>query len=168
MQIILGLLITWIGIFGIWKNDLSKIDPLFMNSKSGLSQVVGIFQTFSLTNNAILVNGKYANSLVTEKGGYFLYEIFVENYEKILKNYHINDIVVKKLIKINICIVITSALAMHWSNPGKYKFNVDNLFISIYHYCAKNKCLIIFYKFIALSIIKYLRNFLKGVPGEIK
>ena len=44
----LGPLITWIGIYGIWRKNLKNIQSMSINSDTQLSQVIGLLQSFEI------------------------------------------------------------------------------------------------------------------------
>lgn len=82
---------TWIANFGCWKNDLNQI--VFPNRYSGLklSQVDWIFQIIEKTDYYLINFGDYFTSIPpAKKGGYNIFNVFVNNYLYILKQYDLD------------------------------------------------------------------------------
>jgi abequosyltransferase len=162
----LGPLITWIGIYGIWRKNLNNIQPMYLNSDTQLSQVIGLLQSFEINNKSMIIDGEYAKSYIVAKGGYQLFEVFVTNFEKILKKQNISEKIIKNVMKRTIFNVVTSCIAMHWVKPKKYKFEIKNIFLKILIYFKGKGCISYYAGFITYTILKYIRNIIKGIPLE--
>ena len=83
---------TWIGCFGIWKEDFDSIDNFSRNAKLQLVQTDVLLRLVS-SNRSLLVNNiKIFDSVIPKtKGGYNFYEVFVTNYIGLLENYRVNN-----------------------------------------------------------------------------
>lgn len=79
---------TWIGGFGIWKEDFNLISNFSLNSHLRLTQTDIIFRMISSGKRAIILSEKYfAPQNPGDKGGYNIAEVFGRNYLSLLKRY---------------------------------------------------------------------------------
>ena len=80
---------TWIGNFGIWRNDLEQISPLNRNSYTLLMQVDWAFTLASSKGKAIVYFRNYYDVFTaSDKGGYNVFEVFISNYLSFTRKYY--------------------------------------------------------------------------------
>ena len=87
--------VTWIGAFGIWREDYIQFSDFSRASSLQLVQVDVLFRMIAKGKDVIINNNALLQSLVPEKkGGYNIFKIFVENYLNLIEsNYkdgHVN------------------------------------------------------------------------------
>jgi abequosyltransferase len=91
--------VTWIACFGIWKVDFDKLEDFNRQSKLQLTQVDVLFRMLSEQNRHSIVDNKniFGVQQVGSKGGYGLFNVFVENYFYILDQFNIKtDVKIKE------------------------------------------------------------------------
>lgn len=78
---------TWIGGFGIWKDDYLAVDNFSAAAKLQLINCV-LFRQI-IRNRSVYVDnsGIFASVAPTSKGGYNIYQVFVGNYVGLLEEY---------------------------------------------------------------------------------
>lgn len=80
--------ITWIGGFGIWKNQLSEISDFSRHAVLKLVQVDAILRLMNISNSAYICNLPMFQIFPTgPKGGYNIAEVFGSNYLSILRQF---------------------------------------------------------------------------------
>ena len=78
---------TWIGAFGIWREDYLDFTDFNRASTSQLVQVDVLFRMIAKGKNILINNNILTQSIQPEKkGGYNIFKIFVENYLNILES----------------------------------------------------------------------------------
>lgn len=82
---------TWIGAFGIWKEDFNKLDNFNRRSDLYLTQVDVLYRLIN-TGKSVIVNNEILGILVTplKRGGYDLLGVFMDNYFFLLEEQFIN------------------------------------------------------------------------------
>jgi acetyltransferase-like isoleucine patch superfamily enzyme/glycosyltransferase involved in cell wall biosynthesis len=79
---------TWIGGFGIWKEQFEKIPDFSVNAHLHLVQTDILFRLLATGKRAIVLYDVYFHGLdIGRKGGYNIAEVFGQNYLSILKKY---------------------------------------------------------------------------------
>ncbi|KAA6306797.1 hypothetical protein EZS27_041540, partial [termite gut metagenome] len=80
--------ITWIGNFGIWRKNIDLIQDFNRYPKMHLPQVDWYLQIVSKSDGGILYYSDFFESIAPkQKGGYNLFEVFINNYLLILHSY---------------------------------------------------------------------------------
>ncbi|KAA6312251.1 Abequosyltransferase RfbV, partial [termite gut metagenome] len=80
--------ITWIGNFGIWRKNMDLIQNPNRCSKIHLAQVDWYLQIVSKSDGGIIYYSDFFESIAPkQKGGYNLFEVFINNYLLILHSY---------------------------------------------------------------------------------
>ena len=93
--------ITWIGGFGIWKEDFDEISDFNRYSYLRLLQVDVLLRLALMKKKIIVYSHIFAEAQrVGNKGGYNIAEIFGQNYLKILKEHLKNKTLSKKVYNI--------------------------------------------------------------------
>jgi glycosyltransferase involved in cell wall biosynthesis len=78
---------TWIGAFGIWREDYLDFTDFNRAATSQLVQVDVLFRMIAKGKNILINNNILMQSIQPEKkGGYNIFKIFVENYLNILES----------------------------------------------------------------------------------
>ncbi len=81
---------TWIGSFGLWKEDFVTIRELFLEKNSTqIPQTYLLFHIITKNKSEIAVNNQELFQSITpkNKGGYNIAEVFGQNYLTILKEF---------------------------------------------------------------------------------
>lgn len=80
--------ITWIGGFGVWKNQLEDMHDFARHASLQLTQTDALLRLASQTGRTIIYNLPFCQVLPTgRKGGYNIAQVFGKNYLKILKQF---------------------------------------------------------------------------------
>ena len=80
--------ITWIGSFGIWRDDFRGFTDFSRHSDLQLVQTDVLLRAFSTGRRGVVVNLPFfISATVGKKGGYNIAEIFGRNYLSLLKGY---------------------------------------------------------------------------------
>lgn len=124
---------TWIGGFGIWRDDFLAIDNFSENAKSRLIQTDILYKILSKGKRAIILYEVYFIGMeVEKKGGYNIAEVFGQNYLKILKKYLHSDLIEKsvyenekKLILLNHIIPYYFEIENYFDKTGFFNFMKD-------------------------------------------
>jgi glycosyltransferase involved in cell wall biosynthesis len=78
---------TWIANFGIWKNDFNSLENINKFSTLKLLQVDWTFRIVNEKGSKLFFNNYYDVAKVNNKGGYNVFEVFVNNYLSICELY---------------------------------------------------------------------------------
>lgn len=79
---------TWIGGFGIWREEFNSITDFSRNVKLKLVQTDVLFRLLAMGKRAIVLYDSYFSGMnVGKKGGYNIAEVFGKNYLSLLKSY---------------------------------------------------------------------------------
>lgn len=79
---------TWIGAFGMWRDEFHAIPDIGRLEKLRLVQTDVLFRLLSVGKRAIIMYGSYFTSMpVGRKSGYNVAEVFGHNYLSLLKPY---------------------------------------------------------------------------------
>ena len=94
--------ITWIGGFGLWKEQLLELADFSRLSSSRLVQVDAFCRVFEREKHAVIFNFRFAEPLPRpRKGGdYSLSEVFGKNYFSILDHYVVSGALSKSAYRI--------------------------------------------------------------------
>ncbi len=88
--------ITWIANFGCWNQTLSQITTPEKYSEFKLTQVDWFLQLATKINYGIIHFGNYYNvENLTKKGGYNIYNVFINNFLYIIKQHNIKRITIE-------------------------------------------------------------------------
>lgn len=80
--------ITWIGGFGIWKNQLEDMHDFSRHASLKLVQTDALLRLVSQTGRALIYNQPFCQVFPTGRiGGYNIAEVFGKNYLRILKQF---------------------------------------------------------------------------------
>jgi acetyltransferase-like isoleucine patch superfamily enzyme len=80
--------VTWIGGFGIWKNELDNLSDFSRHADLRLIQTDVLLRLMAKAENGHVINLQFYHIInVGRKGGYNIAEVFGRNYLKILKEY---------------------------------------------------------------------------------
>jgi glycosyltransferase involved in cell wall biosynthesis len=83
--------ITWIANFGCWNSEISKINNPNNYAPLQLTQVDWFLQITETSFTVKIYFGDYFNSILPKhKGGYNIFEVFVNNYLRILRTHKIS------------------------------------------------------------------------------
>jgi abequosyltransferase len=146
---------TWIACFGIWKDDIDKIENFNTIIKEKLISKV-LFELIIKKQSIVIENSKiFKTDPPANKGGYNYYEVFVANYINILNYYYKKNYISKKVlflekVKLFIKFLIPWTLILQDRNNGiffttsngfkiiwkQYKFH-PILYIGILYYILK-------------------------------
>lgn len=79
---------TWIGSFGLWRDDLERLDDFSRCASLQLVQVDALCRLASMGKPFVVSNIQFAQTMeVGRKGGYSLAKVFGANYASILKSF---------------------------------------------------------------------------------
>ena len=123
---------TWIGAFGIWKEDFDRLENFETIDELWLINDV-LFNYILYKKTVKLDNAKIFDSISPKyKGGYNLYKLFITNYlnilEKYTNNYHISKATLfNEKTKLLYKYLIPWTLIL-WKDSSKYKFSQDAAF----------------------------------------
>ena len=80
---------TWIGGFGIWKDDFPEMEKIFLrNADTRLCQVDMLREMISIwKRNAVICNKFMFPNLEVSKGGFNIAEVFGQNYLNLIADY---------------------------------------------------------------------------------
>lgn len=131
--------VTWIGNFGNWKTVVDKIHNPNECAHLLLTQVDWSFKIMNDYQSAEIYYGDYFDSIVPKKkGGYNLFEVFVNNYLLIVRKYLKNSIFLERekyrLYRYFLCFWIFSL----YKEYDKYTFgkkNIWRILLKEYWYC---------------------------------
>lgn len=85
--------ITWIANFGCWRDSLTQIVSPQRYSRLKLNQVDWFLQLVSQTNTGTIhFSNYYQTAQFVQKGGYNIYDVFINNFLYIIKQYNIKGI----------------------------------------------------------------------------
>lgn len=158
---------TWIACFGIWKEDIVKIENFNLIIKEKLITMV-LFELIIKKQSILIENSKiFETDPPANKGGYNFYEVFVGNYINILKLYNKKNYISYKVlflekIKLMLKFIIPWTLIFQDKNHGisfttingakitwnQYKFH-PILYIGIVYFFARK-----FQKYFLSNFIK--------------
>lgn len=142
---------TWIGGFGIWKEDFKKLESFFISKNS--TEIPHTFVLF-----ALIVQGKKVNvnneklfrvANPPKKGGYNVAQVFGQNYIGLLEEYKIDKVILdeekKKLLKfINY---------YYFDEQKQFAFNKTGYFKYLFKY----------YKFKPYYYLNYLNYIIRSI-----
>ncbi|MHA8074888.1 glycosyltransferase [Aquirufa sp. HETE-40SA] len=157
---------TWIGSFGIWKSDFSKLSDFSRSSHLKLIQFDVLLRLIDLKKNIIVINECIFKTIpVPSKGGYDLIEVFLKNILYIINK---NDLehTVKYVVKLNLIYKIVNKFLFIWYCRmilnENFTFQFNNIHSSLYRHTKHYRIvLFVFYAklilFIpALTIYKFI------------
>lgn len=133
--------VTWIGAFGIWRDDYSKIN--FTRAASLLlPQFDVLLQVFSWKKNSVIDNNSYFISLIPEKkGGYDFITVFADNYFQLLqiplKRGDLKEKNFKKEQKKILFNFFLPWIVNIQTNPDKYYFDITGWDTKLSKYYSK-------------------------------
>jgi acetyltransferase-like isoleucine patch superfamily enzyme len=137
---------TWIGGFGIWREDYDKLKDFSRCSKLQLSQVDVLFRVLANGKKAVIVNDALFDGVpVRKKSGYNIAEVFGKNYLSIcnifLQSGHLSKKVLEKekkalLLKHIIPFYFDFHNQYNFNKTGYFKFLNENYKFNIYFYLS--------------------------------
>lgn len=125
--------VTWIGAFGIWKEDFEKINDFNRYSYLQLAQMDVLLRSISSSKTVVIINEQLCENVApNKKGGYDFLNVFLDNYLFILSEYfNAKRISIKTLKAVKrhllfklICpVVALSEMGCHYQFKTYDKFN---------------------------------------------
>ncbi len=152
---------TWIGAFGIWKNDFVNLKSFSRRSDLKLIQVDVLFRLINLGRKVLVINDKLFDTIPPgKKGGYDLLTVFLDNYIFLLTEQLGIGALSKKTFKQEkrklLLKYLAPALVYTKLWPGLNCFEVKNKYSRIFnHYKKDIVTLFLFYIYYYL-LIPYL------------
>jgi abequosyltransferase len=153
---------TWIGAFGIWKEDFDKFDNFNLRSDLHLTQVDVLYRLIN-TGKSVIVNNEILGISVTPliRGGYDILGVFMDNYFSLLEEQFIDkkisDAVFGSEKKRLLYYFIRPWLIQHKLNPETYIFEEKHSFRRIYRHFN----FLIFSYFICYYYLSLCHNYLR-------
>jgi glycosyltransferase involved in cell wall biosynthesis len=155
---------TWIGSFGIWKNDFDSFDGFSRNACLQLVQTDILFGLINKGKSVLVYNLKIFDSIIPKnKGGYDIITIFLQNYFFLLTQQVNAKNLSPKIFKLEKRKVLINRVAyaifLCKVYPLQYSFTFENMYKRIYQYYKNDlttfSYFLIYYNFlIGYSIIK--------------
>lgn len=156
---------TWIGGFGIWREDYDKLKDFSRFSNLQLTQVDVLFRIIASGKKVVIVNNKLFEGVnVKKKGGYNIAEVFGQNYLSIcnifLQSGHLSKKVLDKEKKI---LLKKHIIPYFFDFENKYSFYKNGYFkyLKDYHYN-----LYFYSSFITIGFLKLINKFKKEPSWE--
>lgn len=150
--------VTWIGAFGIWKEDFIKLKDFSRRADLKLPQVDVMFRLINSKGTVFINNERLFNSLpLSSKGGYDVLDVFLDNYiflldeqlnnEKLTKNTFIQE---KRKLLLQ---YIRPALVYTKIWPKLFYFEFKNKYKRIFKYYKEDVLILpIFMVYYCISI----------------
>lgn len=93
--------VTWIALFGAWKDQWSMVKDRTKYSELMLSQDDWFYQIMEISGTAVLMNGKChaKKRILNRKSGYNWFRVQVENYYRIMQPYIAKGLISSKVQK---------------------------------------------------------------------
>jgi len=151
--------VTWIGAFGIWKEDFSNLKNFNRYSHLSLVQVDVMFRLIKLKNSVVIDNKILFNGVTpARKNGYDFLTVFLDNYFFILNEQYLEgelrkktfDIEKKRVLLKYICYYLVKIKVLN----HQYQFDVGNANSKILHHYKKYPLLLSFF------YLKYIMYYL--------
>lgn len=148
--------ITWIANFGCWKHILSQIETPQKYSQFKLNQVDWFLQLTTKTSEGIIEFGDFYNiESPAQKGGYNIYDVFINNYLYIIRQNHIKGITLEiQKYRLLRYFIFPWKIKMQ-KYPEQYVFdkeNGNNIILKNYWYYPYTYAFTIIYFFIKLKL----------------
>ncbi|AMR32929.1 hypothetical protein A0256_16640 [Mucilaginibacter sp. PAMC 26640] len=161
---------TWIGSFGIWRDDFNRLTNFSRYSNLLLTQTDVLYRMISATQKAFVNNDLLFVSLdfqIKKKGGYDLLTVFLDNHNIILKEYldkrAISAKTYHKFISKLLLVFFRKYFVLHALYPDKYQFQTKSKFKRIIDFYKSDYWLLL--RFI---ITYYIYLFLKFIQKIVK
>lgn len=153
---------TWIATFGIWKNDFDNIINFNKCSHLQLTQVDILFHLIEKKGNIVIIDDiLFETENVTNKGGYDIVTVFLDNYSYLLRERIVSNEISKELYYREMDNVINKFLAI-WLAKS-FVDNVNFNFILNKPLKRINK----FYNYNIFKLLIFYKNFSKQCLSEI-
>lgn len=158
---------TWIGGFGIWKEDFDSIDGFSRKANLQLVQTDVLFRLISLNRSVLIDNTKICNSVYPKtKSGYNFYQVFVMNYLGLFEEYRIKNQISRVTLfnektKLMIYYVVPRTIQL-LTKRDKYAFSHNKALSIVLKKYMFHPILYLGFFYLVLRIILYhLKGFLK-------
>lgn len=160
---------TWIGGFGLWKDDFPAVDNFKAAAKIRLINSV-LFRQISLGRSVFVDNScLFASVAPISKGGYNIYQVFVGNYVGLLEEYRAK----KQISKLTLFNEKTKLMlgflvpwtANIWSDNKKYAFDRKGGFRIVLSKYLFHPSLYIGVVYLGLRVF---RNFVRDLLGAVR
>jgi abequosyltransferase len=158
---------TWIGSFGIWKDDFEKLDNFSRHAKLLLTQTDVLYRMIDKRNKVYVNNDLIfisQDAQIKQKGGYDLLTVFLENHTYILKEYLNENKITKQTfnsftIKL-LLIFFRKYLVLSSLYPDKFNFKTPSKFSRIIKFYKPRYTLLLkfFITFFIYYLLKFARN----------
>ena len=127
---------TWIGGFGIWREEFLAMPDIARNAKMRLVQTDTIFRLLSLGKRAVVIYEQYFVGLPVEtKGGYNIAEVFGKNYLQILKWYLHPNLLTDEVFQDEKKIILLNHIIPYYFDVGsKNDFHKTGFFLHMKDY----------------------------------
>lgn len=147
--------VTYIPLFGTWKENLSLINNPFDKAELKLPQVEWTYKILSNIKGSVIINHEVCKvSTLIVKGDYNWFEIHIQNYYDIMKSYINNSLISKKTYKKDISNALKhfkpELFYTFIAAPKTYLFEKKGSFKVLWKYCRKSSyfwLLILLYPF---------------------
>lgn len=148
---------TWIGGFGIWKEDFDKLPDFDRNAHLKLTQTDVLFRLLATGKKAVLLNKScFKITNPRDKGNYNIAEVFGQNYLFLYKEYLDNGIISRKVYqKEKKRVLFRHIIPFYFDCKGKYNFDKSNYF----HFMKDYKYDLFFYTSFIYVAMLYLLSF---------
>ena len=164
---------TYIGAFGIWRDDFYLITNLFpeLAWKNSLGHVDCLFRLFELGHHVVIHNKKTSNIVKPVRhGGYDIGKVFIDEYLRLCRRSLAKGLIDQRALLREIRRSILYSCS--WFNnqilyPDLYSFNFDDFFQKVRAACAGTPVLLIQFSIYQRSdyILKYIRKRIKSSFG---
>ncbi len=157
---------TWIGSFGIWKEDFDKLENFSRNSKNQLVQTDVLLRQISSGKSALVVNIILFEGIKPKsKGGYNFFKVFVIHYLDLLEEYKKKKLLSRTTL-FNEKTKLMRYFIIPWvsvltSNQTGYSFDMKGMFSVIF---KKFRFHPILYIGVLIFLIKKIQSSLKTIP----
>lgn len=155
---------TWIGSFGIWKDEFDKINDFGRYSKLKLIQTDVLYRQIVRSKGIYLDNSKLFDVKgVKQKGDYNIVTVFIENYSMILREYLHNSISLRTY-KVEMEKVLINFICEWLTNikiySEKFTFDTKGAFKQIIEFYKDQPFLILkFYiKYCLVVMLKFIKS----------
>ncbi len=160
---------TYIGAFGIWRDDFHLIQNSFpeLAWKNSLGHVDCLFRLFELGSSFVICNSALGSiNSPFKRGGYDIGKVFVDEYLRLCRRANILGLISNRSVFIETRRSIL--YASRWFNnqllyPDLYGFQFDDFFERIGKACSVHPMLLSFFYFHLRwdYLLKYFKKFIK-------
>lgn len=161
---------TWIGAFGIWKDEFEKIDDFDRYSRLQLIQTDALYRQIVKGKRIYMCNDTlFTVKEVKQKGGYDIVTVFIENYSQIVREY-LRHFISLKTYRIEMERVLINFMPEWLANikvyPQKFTFERKRAFKRIEEFYKDQPFLLLkFYITYSLIVVK---KFIKKIVKKVR